>query len=86
MWILRYKSIRRIGRNYDNLNNFGFLIVKKSKRVVDYYTCNRKCRMCDIERTLTNYDCKYNNFEGNAKMMEPNIAIKILIQNKILKD
>lgn len=42
--------------------------------------------MCDIERMLTNYDCKYNNFEGNAKMMEPNIAIKILIQNKILKD
>lgn len=75
--------VRETGRNYDSLNGFDFL-GNESKRVIDYYTWNRKCRMCDLGHSPTNHDYRCN-FEGNAKAMESNAAIKVTTQSKILK-
>ena len=39
-------STRSSGRDYDSYNGFGAIVGLHTKTVLDYYTCNRKCRKC----------------------------------------
>lgn len=40
-------SKRGSGFQYDSLNGYTAIIGRESGLVLDYVTCNRKCRLCD---------------------------------------
>lgn len=72
------------GRNYDNLNGYGAIIGHKSGLVLDYATCNRKCKKCDLNEEQTDHDCRMN-FYGSAKAMEPHVGKKLIVDNDMLR-
>lgn len=72
-------STRDTGRNYDSLNGFGAIIGNLSGKVLDYATCNRKCKKCDSLNNPPNHDCG-KKFYGSAKAMEPYIAKNLLLK------
>lgn len=69
---------RGTGRNYDSLSAFAALIGFLSKKVLDYDTEHRKCRMCDMGHLVEDHDCRLN-FHGSAKSMEPKAAEKLAL-------
>ena len=77
-------STRGTGRDYDSLNGFGSIVGVFSKQILDYSTCNRKCKKCDKGRTPFDHDCRLN-FWGSAKAMEAHVANKIVNESSILK-
>lgn len=77
-------STRGTGRNYDSLNGFGAIIGHFSGLVLDYSTCNRKCRKCDSSINTPDHDCR-KNFYGSAKAMEPHVAKKIVVESDVLR-
>ncbi|XP_011858949.1 PREDICTED: uncharacterized protein LOC105556464, partial [Vollenhovia emeryi] len=77
-------SKRGAGRSYDSLNGFGAIVGAKTGLVLDYATCNRKCKQCDMGHDPTNHDCR-KNFWGSAKAMEPHVAQNLVNNSTILK-
>ncbi|XP_048514968.1 uncharacterized protein LOC125501888 [Athalia rosae] len=77
-------STRGTGRNYNSLNGFGAIIGHFSGLVLDYSTCNRKCRKCDSSNNPPDHDCR-KNFYGSAKAMEPQVAKKIVVESDVLR-
>lgn len=77
-------SKRRNGRSYDSLNGYGNVIGFLSKKIVDFASCNRKCRQCDLGHTKNYHDCR-KNFEGSAKAMEPDAGAHIVNNSTILQ-
>ncbi|XP_024891144.1 uncharacterized protein LOC112466982 [Temnothorax curvispinosus] len=78
-------STRGSGRNYDSLNGFGAVIGHYSGMVLDYATCNRKCKKCDNnDGHVPDHDCR-RNFYGSAKAMEPCVGKKLVVESEILK-
>lgn len=78
-------STRGTGRNYDSLNGFGAAIGTMSGMVLDYSTCNRSCKKCEIGHHPSDHDCR-KNFFGSAKAMEPRVAKKIIVDSEILRE
>lgn len=78
-------STRGTGRNYDSLNGFGAAIGARSGLVLDYGTCNRACKMCELGNHPSNHDCR-KNFSGSAKAMEPHVAKKVIVESEILRE
>ena len=53
--------------------------------VLDYSTCNRKCKKCDTNGgNPDDHDCRKNYF-GSAKGMEPHVAKKLIVESEVLK-
>ncbi|XP_043286870.1 uncharacterized protein [Venturia canescens] len=77
-------SKRGAGRSYDSLNGFGAIIGVKTGLILDYATCNRKCKKCDLGHDSRDHDCR-KNFWGSAKSMEPHVAKNLVNSSKILK-
>lgn len=77
-------NTRGTGRNYDNLNGFRAVIGNLSGMILDYSTCNRKCKKCDVNGVLADHDC-HKNFNGSAKAMKPHVAKKLIVDSSILK-
>ncbi|XP_071578827.1 uncharacterized protein [Temnothorax nylanderi] len=77
-------SKRGAGRSYDSLNGFGAIIGVKTGLVLDYASCNRKCKRCDMGHDPRNHDCR-KNFWGSAKAMEPHVAQNLVNNSTILK-
>ena len=50
-------TTRGTGRDYNSLNGFGALIGSLSGKILDYFTCNRKCKKCEMGRSLFDHDC-----------------------------
>lgn len=80
-------STRGTERNYDSFNVVGALIGSQSGLLLDFETCNRKCKKCDCKSPDPDHvsQCR-KNFYGSAKVMEPNLATKLVVQSKILKE
>ncbi|XP_011883708.1 PREDICTED: uncharacterized protein LOC105570866, partial [Vollenhovia emeryi] len=78
-------TTRGTGRTYDSLSGTAALIGHYTKKVISYVTLNRKCKKCDLGRSPSDHDCRLN-FEGSAKAMEPHAAVKLVNENKILKE
>lgn len=70
-------SKRGAGRSYDSLNGFGAIVGVKTGLVLDYATCNWKCKQCDMGHDPRNHDCR-KNFWGSAKAMEPHVAQNLM--------
>lgn len=77
-------TTRGAGRSYDSLTGFGALIGSQTRKVLDYRTCNRKCKMCDMGHDKADHNCR-KNFNGSAKAMEPHVATTIVNSSAILK-
>ena len=77
-------SKRGTGRDYDSLNGYGCLVGVFSQQVLEYSTCNRKCKSCDMGQSPWNHDCRLN-FWGSAKAMEGHVANKLVNESTILK-
>lgn len=77
-------SKRDAGRSYDSLNGFGAIIGVKTGLVLDYVTCNRKCKRRDMGYDPRNHDCR-KNFWGSAKAIEPHVAQNLVNNSTILK-
>lgn len=77
-------SKRGSGFQYDSLNGYTAIIGKESSQVLDFITCNRKCRLCDIGHSKEDHDCR-KNFYGSAKAMEPYCANKLVNDSSVLK-
>ena len=78
-------STRGTGRSYDSLNGYGTIIGFFSGKILDYQTCNRKCRKCDLGYKKGHKGCR-KNFEGSAKSMEAYAGAKMINNSKILKN
>ncbi|XP_015189531.1 PREDICTED: uncharacterized protein LOC107073407 [Polistes dominula] len=76
-------STRRTGRNYDSLNGFGAIVGIYSQAVLDYSTCNKKCKKYDAGHTPFDHDCRMN-FSGSAKAMEAHAANQLINKSSIL--
>lgn len=76
-------SKKGAGQSYNSLNGFGAIIGVKRVLILDYATCNRKCKQCDMGHDPRNHDCR-KNFWGSAKAMEPHVA-QNLMNSTILK-
>ena len=74
-------TTRGTGRDYDSLNA---LIGSLSGKILDYFTCNRKCKKCEMGRSPFDHDCRLN-FCGSAKAMEAHAANKLVNKSDILK-
>lgn len=77
-------STRGAGRQYDSLNGYGAIIGHFSGQVLDYGTCNRKCKKCDLNGNSLDHDCR-RNFYGSAKAMEPHVGKNLVVESEILK-
>lgn len=77
-------SKRGDDRSYDSLNGFGAIVGIKTGLVLDYATCNQKCKQCDMGHDPRNHDCQ-KNFWGSAKAMEPHVAQNLVNNSTILK-
>lgn len=77
-------SRRGTGRNYDSLNGYGAIIGNLSGLILDYSTCNRKCKKCDNGNSPDNHDCRVN-FWGSAKAMESHVGKNLVTNSSILK-
>jgi len=77
-------STRGTGRDYDSLNGFGSIVGHFSHQILDYSTCNRKCKKCDVKHSPFDHDCRLN-FKGSAKAMEAHVANKLVNESAILK-
>lgn len=75
---------RGTGRDYDSLNGFGSLVGALSGQVLDYSTCNQKCKKCDMRSSPFDHNCRLN-FWGSAKAMEAHVANKLVNKNSSLK-
>ena len=78
-------SKRGSGRQYDSLNGYGALIGSLSGKIIDFHTCNRKCRRCDLGHPQTDHDCRLNYY-GSAKGMEPHAANILVNISQIFKE
>nr|XP_012218851.1 PREDICTED: uncharacterized protein LOC105670095 [Linepithema humile] len=78
-------STRGAGRQYDSNNGFGAIIGCLSGLVLDYSTCNRKCRKCGKDGPTPEHNCR-RNFYGSAKAMEVHVAKKIVVESEILRN
>lgn len=78
-------TTRGAGRSYDSLTGLGALIGSQTGKVLDYGTCNRKCKKCDMGHDKKDHNSR-QNFDGSAKAMEPHVASKIVNHSTILKD
>lgn len=76
---------RGTGRTYDSLTGYGTLIGFFSKKVLAYSVMNRKCKKCDLGHPPSDHDCR-KNFEGAAKAMEPEAAVRMVLENETLRD
>lgn len=77
-------SRRGTGRSYDSLNGFGAIIGDQSGLVLDYSTCNRKCKKCDNGHNPTDHDCRLN-FWGSAKAMESHVGKNLVTNSSVLQ-
>lgn len=77
-------STRGTGRDYDSLNGFGSIVGHFSHQILDYSTCNRKCKKCDVGHSPFDHDCRLN-FKGSAKAMEAHVANKLVNESAILQ-
>ncbi|XP_011685184.1 PREDICTED: uncharacterized protein LOC105448359 [Wasmannia auropunctata] len=77
-------STRGTGRQYDS-NGFGAIIGCLSGLVLDYSTCNRKCKKCSMDGPTPDHDCRKNFYES-AKAMEAHVAKKIVTESEILRN
>ncbi|XP_026666567.1 uncharacterized protein LOC113463857 [Ceratina calcarata] len=77
-------TIRGCGRDYDNLNGFGSIVGVLSRQILDYSTCNRKCKKCDMGRTPLDHNCRLNYWDS-SKAMEAHVANKHVNNSSILK-
>lgn len=77
-------TTRGAGRNYDSLTGIGALVGSQTGQILDYGTCNRKCRMCDMGHVKSDHDCR-KNFDGSSEAMEPHVTSKLVNSSKILK-
>lgn len=78
-------SKRGNGRCYDSLNGYGTVIGYLSKKIVDFASRNRKCRLCDLGHKKDDHDCR-KNFAGSAKAMEPDVGAYLLNNSTILQN
>ncbi|CAD6232756.1 GSCOCG00012233001-RA-CDS [Cotesia congregata] len=78
-------SKRGNGRSYDSLNGYGTVIGFLSKKILDFSSRNRKCRLCDLGHKKDDHDCR-KNFEGSAKAMEPDVGAQLLNNSTILQN
>jgi len=78
-------SKRGNGRSYDSLNGYGAIIGFLSKKILDYRTRNRKCRLCSLGRAKDKHDYR-QNFTGSAKAMEADAGSDLIADSNILKE
>jgi hypothetical protein len=71
------RSTRGAGRNYDSLNGFRAVIGNLSGMVLDYSTCNRKCKKCGESEKTPEHECG-KNFYISVKAVESHVAKDLL--------
>lgn len=67
------------------INGFAALVGTFSKQILEWSTCNRKCKKCDKGHSLFDHDCRLN-YWGSAKGMEAYVANKVVNKSSILKE
>jgi hypothetical protein len=77
-------SKRGADRDYDSPNGFGAIVGSMSGLVLNYSTCNRKCKKCDSTIDSPDHDCR-KHYYGSAKGMESFVAKKLIVDSEILK-
>lgn len=76
-------SKRGNGKSYDSLNGYGTIIGYLSKKILDFGTRNRKCKMCNNGHEAESHICR-RNYEGSAKSMEADLAASLVNESDIL--
>jgi hypothetical protein len=78
-------SKRGADRDYDSPNGFGAIVGSMSGLVLNYSTCNRKCKKCDSTIDSPDHDCRKHYYGSAAKGMESFVAKKLIVDSEILK-
>jgi hypothetical protein len=58
-----------------SLNGFRVVIGNLCSMVLDYSTCNRKCKKCGESEKSPEHEC-WKNCYGSVKAMKPRVAKK----------
>uniref|UniRef100_A0ABD2WA33 Mutator-like transposase domain-containing protein n=1 Tax=Trichogramma kaykai TaxID=54128 RepID=A0ABD2WA33_9HYME len=65
-----------------SLLGHGVLMGHYSKKIFSYATRSKNCRKCRLGHDKSDHDCRMN-YDGSAKSMEADMAVKLYIKNPL---
>ncbi|XP_043274628.1 uncharacterized protein [Venturia canescens] len=76
---------RGTGHSYNSMSGHSSLIGHNSKKILSYDVRTKACAKCNRGHRPDDHDCR-KNFEGSAKSMEPEMAVRMVVNNDLLKN
>ncbi|XP_034944842.1 uncharacterized protein [Chelonus insularis] len=76
---------RGTGRSYNSLSAHSSMYGHYSKKLMGVAINTSRCSFCEHDHPLSDHYCK-RNWAGSAKAMEPDMAIQLIVHNRLLQE